>query len=172
MVLQLIGAAYQHLREVDVFGTVMEGKELFDAAVNAYYTKIEKVEGDLEAKIRESLEKAEDANEMFRICARFNALFIRPRIAAAVHDYQEQLIATVKKDISVRRTTHLLLALPCPALYSRAFCLVLPCSNCKTSSVASMWRVRRANSVNCTTCRLCLAPSFGRSRSSANSICT
>jgi hypothetical protein len=42
-----------------------------------------------------------DANEMFRVCARFNALFIRPRIAAAVHDYQEQLIATVKKDISV-----------------------------------------------------------------------
>ncbi len=143
--LKSIAAAYQHLREVDVFGTVIDGKELFDAASAAYYAKIEKVEGELEVKIREFLEKAEDANEMFRVCARFNALFIRPRISAAVHDYQEQLIATVKKDISVRTDRH-----DYSNGWSDSFCCVCfpvfgVCSYYKTNSVTNTLRVKRVN---------------------------
>ena len=38
---------------------------------------------------------------MFRVCAKFNALFVRPRIQSAIREYQEQLIATVKKDIEI-----------------------------------------------------------------------
>jgi len=35
----------------------------------------------LEDKVRELLSGAKhDANEMFRVCAKFNALFVRPRI--------------------------------------------------------------------------------------------
>ena len=56
----------------------------------------------LEDKIRELLTAAkDDANEMFRVCAKFNALFVRPRIQAAIREYQEQLIETVKKDIQL-----------------------------------------------------------------------
>lgn len=33
------------------------------------------------------------------MCAKFNPLFVRPRIQSAIREYQEQLIHTVKKDI-------------------------------------------------------------------------
>ncbi len=54
----------------------------------------------MERTIRDLLQAAShDANEMFRVCARFNALFVRPRIKAAIREYQQQLIDTVKKDL-------------------------------------------------------------------------
>ena len=42
---------------------------------------------------------AKNANEMFRIFSRFNALFVRPHIRGAIREYQTQLIQRVKDDI-------------------------------------------------------------------------
>ena len=39
---------------------------------------------------------AKNANEMFRIFSRFNALFVRPHIRGAIREYQTQLIQRVK----------------------------------------------------------------------------
>ena len=41
-----------------------------------------------------------DANEMFRVCHKFNDLFVRPRIQAAIREYQQPLIETVKNGIN------------------------------------------------------------------------
>lgn len=43
---------------------------------------------------------ANSANEMFRIFAKFNELFFRPRIVGAIEEYQSQLLKTVKDDIT------------------------------------------------------------------------
>ncbi len=87
--LSSINAAYQHLREVDVLLITSDGKDMWDAAVSAYNLKIDYVEGELEDKIRSLLNDAKDnANEMFRVCAKFNPLFRRPRIKSAIREYQ------------------------------------------------------------------------------------
>lgn len=85
---------------VNVLSITPDGKEAFATATAAYLAKIDLVEAELERKIRQFLDAAkDDSNEMFRVCAKFNALFIRPRIQSAIREYQEQLIHTVKKDI-------------------------------------------------------------------------
>ena len=47
---------------------------------------------------------AKNANEMFRIFSRFNALFVRPHIRGAIREYQTQLIQRVKDDIEALHT--------------------------------------------------------------------
>ena len=49
--------------------------------------------------MRSGLLGAQNANEMFRIFSRFNALFVRPHIRGAIREYQTQLIQRVKDDI-------------------------------------------------------------------------
>lgn len=41
----------------------------------------------------------DDSAELFRVCERFNALFSRPRIGAAIRGYQDHLLATVRADL-------------------------------------------------------------------------
>ena len=48
------------------------------------------------ARLRDQLGTAKNANEMFRIFSRFNALFVRPHIRGAIREYQTQLIQRVK----------------------------------------------------------------------------
>ena len=50
-------------------------------------------------RLRDQLGTAKNANEMFRIFSRFNALFVRPHIRGAIREYQTQLIQRVKDDI-------------------------------------------------------------------------
>lgn len=64
-----------------------------------YEARIDKVENQIIAKLRDRLAKAKNANEMFRVFQQFNALFFRPRIRGAIQEYQAQLIARVKEDI-------------------------------------------------------------------------
>eukprot|EP00808_Paulinella_micropora_P030474 g68737.t1 len=95
-------AAYAFLRNADVFAVSAEGNEEFARAQKQYYDKVDQVEDESGDKVRELMGQAKDVNEMFRICAKFRALFVRPRIQQrAIREYQEQLIATVKKDIEI-----------------------------------------------------------------------
>lgn len=64
-----------------------------------YEERIDRVETRITARLRDQLGTAKNANEMFRIFSRFNALFVRPHIRGAIREYQTQLIQRVKDDI-------------------------------------------------------------------------
>ena len=64
-----------------------------------YDERIDRVEARITARLRDQLGTAKNANEMFRIFSRFNALFVRPHIRGAIREYQAQLIQRVKDDI-------------------------------------------------------------------------
>lgn len=57
------------------------------------------METRIAAHLRDQLGTAKNANEMFRIFSRYNALFVRPHIQGAIREYQTQLIQRVKEDI-------------------------------------------------------------------------
>lgn len=67
--------------------------------VARYDERIDRVETRITARLRDQLGTAKNANEMFRIFSRFNALFVRPHIRGAIREYQTQLIQRVKDDI-------------------------------------------------------------------------
>jgi len=67
--------------------------------VRRYDERIDRVETRITARLRDQLGTARNANEMFRIFSRFNALFVRPHIRGAIREYQTQLIQRVKDDI-------------------------------------------------------------------------
>lgn len=64
-----------------------------------YDERIDRVETRITARLRDQLGTAKNANEMFRIFSRFNALFVRPHIRGAIREYQTQLMQRVKDDI-------------------------------------------------------------------------
>ncbi|ORZ40908.1 dynein heavy chain [Catenaria anguillulae PL171] len=70
--LEEVAAAYEVVRTVDVLDLSTEGTELGSA---------------------------KNANEMFRVFSKFNALFVRPKIRGAIQEYQAQLIDSVKDDL-------------------------------------------------------------------------
>lgn len=94
-----VGLAYSLVEEVDVLDMSKEGQEAWDAACRRYNDRVDTVEAKITAALREQLATAKSANEMFRIFARFNALFVRPQIRGAIREYQTQLIQRVKDDI-------------------------------------------------------------------------
>ncbi|THU76677.1 hypothetical protein K435DRAFT_878859 [Dendrothele bispora CBS 962.96] len=68
-------------------------------AENAYNERVSRVENQIIARLRDRLGTARNANEMFRVFSKFNALFVRPKIRGAIQEYQTQLIDSVKEDI-------------------------------------------------------------------------
>ena len=64
-----------------------------------YDERIDVVETRIAAHLRDQLGTAKNANEMFRIFSRYNALFVRAHIQGAIREYQTQLIQRVKEDI-------------------------------------------------------------------------
>ena len=74
------------------------------------------MENQIIARLRDRLGTARNANEMFRVFSKFNALFVRPKVClvnlghiasslsikqirGAIQEYQTQLIDSVKDDI-------------------------------------------------------------------------
>ncbi|KAL7038933.1 hypothetical protein ACKWTF_009751 [Chironomus riparius] len=94
-----VNLAYENVKEVDCLDISKEGSEAYDAAVKRYEDRIDRVETRITAHLRDQLGTAKNANEMFRIFSRFNALFVRPHIRGAIREYQTQLIQRVKDDI-------------------------------------------------------------------------
>ncbi|XP_065208173.1 dynein heavy chain, cytoplasmic isoform X2 [Planococcus citri] len=94
-----VNLAYENVKEVNCLDMTREGQEAWDAAVNRYEERIDRVEARITAHLRDQLGTAKNANEMFRIFSRFNALFVRPHIRGAIREYQTQLIQRVKDDI-------------------------------------------------------------------------
>ncbi|QQP51741.1 Dynein heavy chain_ cytoplasmiclike [Caligus rogercresseyi] len=94
-----VNLAYENVKEVDGLDISKEGSEAWEAAMKRYEDRIDRVETRITARLRDQLGMAKNANEMFRIFSRFNALFVRPHIRGAIREYQTQLIQRVKDDI-------------------------------------------------------------------------
>ena len=97
--IEQVSLAYEKVKDVDAFDISDEGLEAWEQAMRRYDECIERVEARMTARLRDQLGTAKNANEMFRIFARFNALFVRPHIRGAIREYQTQLIQRVKDDI-------------------------------------------------------------------------
>ena len=97
--------AYENVKEVEVLDISKEGGEAWDAALQRYEERIDRVETRITARLRDQLGTAKNANEMFRIFSRFNALFVRPHIRGAIREYQTQLIQRVKDKIAALHET-------------------------------------------------------------------
>jgi hypothetical protein len=59
-----------------------EGTEIWVAAENAYNERVARVENQIIARLRDRLGTARNANEMFRVFSKFNALFVRPKVGS------------------------------------------------------------------------------------------
>ena len=94
-----VDLAYELVKEVDALDMSKDGSDSWDASIKRYEERIDRVEARITAKLRDQLGTAKNANEMFRIFSRFNALFVRPHISGAIREYQTQLIQRVKDDI-------------------------------------------------------------------------
>ncbi|KAI9031438.1 dynein heavy chain [Hyaloraphidium curvatum] len=95
-----INAAYELVRSVDVLDVSPEGTDTWVSAETMYNERISRVENAIIVSLRDRLATCKNANEMFRVFGKFNALFVRPKIRGAIQEYQAQLIENVKEDIS------------------------------------------------------------------------
>ncbi|KAI9886106.1 MAG: Dynein heavy chain, cytoplasmic [Watsoniomyces obsoletus] len=95
-----VAQAYSALWEVDVLDSSPEGTRLWIQAEMTYNERTTRVENAIIACLRDRLATAKNANEMFRVFSKFNALLIRPKIRGAIAEYQTQLIDNVKRDIA------------------------------------------------------------------------
>ncbi|EFX05210.1 dynein heavy chain [Grosmannia clavigera kw1407] len=92
--------AWEALRNVDLLDVTPEGTAKWARAENAYNERTARVENSIIARLRDRLATAKNANEMFRVFSKFNALFVRPKIRGAIAEYQTQLIDNVKQAIA------------------------------------------------------------------------
>lgn len=95
-----VAQAYAALKDVDVLDVSPEGTRIWEQAEMTYNERTSRVENSIIARLRDRLATAKNANEMFRVFSKFNALFVRPKIRGAISEYQTQLIDNVKQDIS------------------------------------------------------------------------
>ena len=96
-----INEAYGQFRDLDVLDLSSEGFNRWELAVKKYDERIDRVESQITSRLRDKLATSKNANEMFRVFSKFNALFFRPRIRGAIHEYQAQLLQRVKEDIKI-----------------------------------------------------------------------
>ena len=95
-----INDAYNLFLSINVLDISKAGIEVWEATKKTYDLKIDRVESQITASLRDKLSSAANANEMFKVFSIFNALFTRPRIRGAIQEYQNQLLTQVKKDIN------------------------------------------------------------------------
>ncbi|KAL2166549.1 hypothetical protein VTG60DRAFT_2516 [Thermothelomyces hinnuleus] len=92
--------AWEGLKDVDLLDVTPEGTAKWARAENIYNERTSRVENSIIARLRDRLATAKNANEMFRVFSKFNALFVRPKIRGAIAEYQTQLIDNVKQAIT------------------------------------------------------------------------
>ncbi|VDN07087.1 unnamed protein product [Thelazia callipaeda] len=102
--IEQVNMAYENVKEVDCLDVSVDGTFSWEAAIRRYEDQIDRVETQITAKLRDQLGGARNADEMFMIFQRFNALFVRPHIRGAIREYQTQLIQRVKEDIDKLQT--------------------------------------------------------------------
>jgi dynein heavy chain 1 len=81
-----VNLAYEDVREVDALDLSEAGVQSWESAKQRYEERIDLVETRITSRLRDQLGTARNANEMFRIFSKFNALFVRPRIRGAIRE--------------------------------------------------------------------------------------
>ena len=95
--------SYESVKNVDIFDVSDEGSEIWYTAEMAYNDRVARIENQIISRLRDKLATARNAQEMFRVFSKFNALFVRPKIRGAIQEYQTRLIDSVKEDIRMLR---------------------------------------------------------------------
>ncbi|CAH0489695.1 unnamed protein product [Peronospora farinosa] len=95
-----INAAYSQLNSLNPLDVSGEGVTAWKNLRKAYDLCIDRVEGRIISSLTSRLSATSNADEMFRVFSKYNALFFRPRIRSAVQQFQMQLIENVKEDVS------------------------------------------------------------------------
>lgn len=72
--------AYESVKDIDVLDVSIEGTEIWMQAENAYNERVSRVENQIISSLRDRLGTCKNANEMFRVFSKFNALFVRPKV--------------------------------------------------------------------------------------------
>jgi dynein heavy chain 1 len=83
-----IQVAIEGISSIDSLDVSSDGVLRWNQAEALYNTQIASIEHDLIGRLRELLGKSSSASEMFSLFSKFNALFIRPKIRGAIHEYQ------------------------------------------------------------------------------------
>lgn len=91
--------AYARFLGVDALDTSPEGAQAWGAAHEFYAQKVDRLEARAIRVLSARLGQAKTAEEMLRAFARFNPLFVRPRIRAAVGQFQAPLIQHVRASV-------------------------------------------------------------------------
>jgi dynein heavy chain 1, cytosolic len=84
---------------LDVLDLTPKGQMHLDQALEDYSYQMETLEERLAKLLRDKLAACADAEDMFAVFARFHLLLTRPRVRAAVKEFQVQLITTVASAI-------------------------------------------------------------------------
>ncbi|KOS13271.1 cytoplasmic dynein heavy chain 1 [Malassezia pachydermatis] len=100
---QDIEHALDGLRHIDVLDTSDKGTAALSEAETHYNERVSHVETRLIEQLRQLLRDARSARERLRILAHFNRLFVRPRVRAAVQEYQTVLLQSVRTDLDALR---------------------------------------------------------------------
>lgn len=87
------------MTQMDLTDTTAEGVNRWKDLLHAYNLRIDRVESRIVTSLRSALSAAQKASDMFAVFAKFNALFVRPRIRGAISEYQDVLIEQVATDI-------------------------------------------------------------------------
>jgi dynein heavy chain 1 len=75
------------------------GTKALESALEEYDMQMDAMEERLAKLLRDKLTSCQDAEDMFRVFARFNPLLSRTRVRVAVKEFQVQLIATVAQAV-------------------------------------------------------------------------
>ncbi|WFC97970.1 hypothetical protein MYAM1_000690 [Malassezia yamatoensis] len=94
-----LSAAMDPMQLIDALDVSEKGTTLLSQAETRYNKRIAHVESLLVEKLRSLLDDAHSAREQLRILAQCNKLFVRPKIRAAVQEYQQVLLKSVQSDI-------------------------------------------------------------------------
>jgi dynein heavy chain 1, cytosolic len=83
------------LASLNVLDISSGGTMALERALEEYDRKVDTLEAELATLLRNKLMSCKDAEDMFRVFAKFNPLLSRTRVRAAVKEFQMQLISTV-----------------------------------------------------------------------------
>ncbi len=100
-----VEAAYARFLSVDALDTSPEGQQAWAVAHDAYDARVDALEARAIRVLSARLSEASGAEEMLRAFARFNPLFVRPRIRAAVGQFQAPLIKHVRASVQRLQVT-------------------------------------------------------------------
>lgn len=96
---QVESAPRQIFSMINVLDLSPAGNQALETALEEYDLQMDAMEERLARLLRDKLTACRDAEDMFRVFARFNVLLTRTRVRAAVKEFQMQLINTVSEAV-------------------------------------------------------------------------